>query len=94
MTRSIFPGFTAEASLYKSGANYQPIGVSGTPIAETLFVGRVYPQLPKTIGGESFTCDGLVCTCSGLADCNDMWLSNVCGQIGQCEGDSCFCFRL
>lgn len=34
---------------------------------------------PGTAAATSFTCDMNYCTCSGQADCWDMWHTNVCG---------------
>lgn len=46
-------------------------------------------------GSSEFTCEGLACTCSGDDDCNDMFTSNVCGDLAYCDADTgeCHCLR-
>lgn len=49
-----------------------------------------------TLGGSlGFRCGSLECTCSGDADCNDMFGSGVCGDIAACDEDTgvCRCLR-
>jgi hypothetical protein len=36
-------------------------------------------------GGQGFTCSGFFCTCTGDADCNDMFGSGKCGDITSCD---------
>jgi hypothetical protein len=45
----------------------------------------------KTLG---YTCSGLMCTCSGDADCNDMFTSDVCGDVAVCDENGCSCLRI
>jgi hypothetical protein len=54
-----------------------------------------------TVGGSGlgFQCTGLHCSCNGDDDCNDMFTTNVCGDIAQCYEDSdgsvrCECLRI
>ena len=44
-------------------------------------------------GSLNFNCNGSYCACTGDADCNDMFTTNVCGPSAICIGSSCFCSR-
>ena len=57
--------------------------------------------VPTLVGSSSsgFQCTGLHCSCTGDVDCNDMFSTNVCGDIAQCYEESdgsvnCECLRL
>lgn len=39
-------------------------------------------------------CSGLLCTCSGDVDCNDMFTNHGCGDIAGCDERGCWCLRL
>ncbi len=43
--------------------------------------------LKSTGGGPrlGYTCSGLMCTCTGDVDCNDMFGSGKCGDIASCD---------
>lgn len=90
------PGFTAQDSLYKTSKYYAYRGHS--PLPE----GGVSPALiRRTTGGISggqlslgFTCKGLLCSCNGDNDCNDMFTSNVCGEFALCDETGCYCLRI
>jgi hypothetical protein len=45
-------------------------------------------------GGLNFSCENLVCVCTGDKDCNDLFTSDLCGDISICYPDGCFCLRL
>ena len=45
-------------------------------------------------GGLNFSCQNLVCVCTGDQDCNDLFTSDLCGDIAICYPDGCFCIRL
>jgi hypothetical protein len=47
------------------------------------------------LGGRSlgFTCGGFGCVCTGDADCNDMFTTNVCGPYAVCMDNVCWCSR-
>ena len=47
----------------------------------------------RHFGGQNFSCNGSYCACTGDADCNDMFTTNVCGPTAVCIGTSCFCGR-
>jgi hypothetical protein len=54
----------------------------------------------RTIGTGprmGFTCSGLMCTCTGDADCNDMFTNGGCGPIASCDDSGpepiCSCLR-
>jgi len=98
------PGYIAETSLYQSKCFYRcrmTVGIVAR-------VPTVLPQLGRVVapvrpinagrfagGGRlGFECGGLACTCSGDADCNDMFSTGVCGQIAGCVDDGCWCLRL
>jgi hypothetical protein len=36
-------------------------------------------------GGLGYSCSGLVCTCTGDEDCNDMFGDGVCGDVASCD---------
>lgn len=44
---------------------------------------------------SSFTCNPTFCQCKGDDDCNNMFGSNVCGTVAECnvKTDTCTCFR-
>ncbi|TLY17382.1 MAG: hypothetical protein E6K69_02185 [Nitrospirae bacterium] len=44
--------------------------------------------------GTNFSCEGAQCTCTGDADCNDMFSSGVCGDIAVCNETGCTCLTL
>jgi hypothetical protein len=48
------------------------------------------------IGGVTlnFNCEGLLCSCSGDDDCNDMFTRGGCGDIAACDERGCWCFRI
>jgi hypothetical protein len=50
-------------------------------------------------GGLGYSCSGLVCTCTGDEDCNDMFGDGVCGDVASCDTTNpqqpiCTCFIL
>ncbi len=45
-------------------------------------------------GGLNFSCQNLVCVCTGDQDCNDLFTSDVCGDIAICYPDGCICLRI
>ena len=61
------------------------VGVSSDMRAQKLNLGR----------GRSlnYNCSGLLCTCSGDVDCNDMFTKESC-DISLCPDDGCWCLRL
>ena len=74
------------------------------PASSALFSPGLKPAAPFTVlvknnggggkGGLSYSCEGLQCTCTGDADCNDMFTDGVCGDIASCNDDVCKCLRL
>jgi hypothetical protein len=48
------------------------------------------------IGGGplNYNCEGILCSCSGDADCTDMFTKEACGDIAACDERGCWCFRL
>lgn len=49
------------------------------------------------IGGGTlniYNCDGLLCSCSGDDDCNDMFTKGGCGDIAVCDERGCWCLRI
>ncbi len=44
-------------------------------------------------GSLNFQCGGFGCVCTGDADCNDMFSTNVCGRAAVCIGLYCYCER-
>jgi hypothetical protein len=52
--------------------------------------------LSRPTGTVNFNCDDpLVCTCTGDADCNDLFVSGKCGDLTGCDtGEgNCWCFK-
>lgn len=48
------------------------------------------------VGGVAlnYNCEGILCTCTGDVDCNDMFTKEACGDIAACDERGCWCFRL
>ncbi len=79
------PGYTAGASLYKKSERYQH-EISVRAIND------------RATASFAFNCEGSACVCTGDADCNDMFSTNVCGGSAQCFGSPphpvvCICSR-
>jgi len=52
-------------------------------------------SLTRVSGGTlNFNCEGILCSCSGDDDCNDMFTRGGCGDIAACDERGCWCFRL
>jgi hypothetical protein len=49
---------------------------------------------PAGGGGLNFSCQNLVCVCTGDQDCNDLFTSDLCGDIAICYPDGCVCLRI
>jgi hypothetical protein len=50
--------------------------------------------LSRSAGTLNFNCEGLLCTCTGDADCNDMFTTAGCGDIAVCDERGCACLRI
>jgi hypothetical protein len=51
--------------------------------------------LARLGGGRlNFNCEGLLCSCSGDDDCNDMFTTGGCGDIAVCDERGCWCLRI
>ena len=61
--------------------------VLGAMISSGMMVAMSCTAVSSTGGGaeQSFECDLGICTCTGDADCNDMFESGVCGDIAVCD---------
>lgn len=48
------------------------------------------------IGGGTlnYNCEGILCSCTGDEDCNNMFTKEACGDIAACDERGCWCFRL
>jgi hypothetical protein len=71
-------------------------GAEGATAAEQ--TGTEQSALDNGPGGlHHYECSGLVCNCTGEADCNDMFGSGVCGDVAQCDNTTdpptCWCFK-
>ena len=79
---------TAELSCYSSPNRYA--GSTGRQL-------RLERGTTMTVtAAENFVCDGPVCTCDGLADCTDMFGTDLCGPVALCDstqGLVCGCIR-
>jgi hypothetical protein len=92
---------TAEPTTYKSTYT-QTKQVKISPASQQRKmapVNRFGGVLTVVGGGLGFQCTGLHCSCNGDGDCNDMFSTNVCGDIAQCYEESdgsvrCECLRL
>ena len=54
------------------------------------------PAAGKINNPPSFSCDNNVCSCSGDADCNNLFSSGLCGDLAACTGPgtvTCTCIR-
>lgn len=53
------------------------------------------PVANSSSGGKrlGYSCEGLQCTCTGDADCNDMFEAGICGDIASCNDDVCKCLK-
>ena len=53
------------------------------------------PVANNSVGGKrlGYSCEGLQCTCTGDADCNDMFEAGICGDIASCNDDVCKCLK-
>lgn len=97
------PGFTAEAAAAAPSGHYQLRSRSDG------LDGRVRPaqalsyrtasgfHFGASRQGLGFSCGALGCVCTGDADCNDMFSTNVCGPNAVCfesgSGVVCVCLR-
>ncbi len=77
------PPCTQQASLSK-----KPIINTG---AITALPGKVLS--PPSVEA-AYSCEGLLCTCHGDDDCNDMFLHAGCGDVSSCTDADCSCLRL
>lgn len=51
-------------------------------------------SLARPTGTLNYNCEGLMCTCTGDADCNDMFTKAGCGDIAVCDERGCACLRI
>ncbi len=53
-------------------------------------------SLTRIGGGTTlnYNCEGILCSCTGDADCNDMFTKEACGDIAACDERGCWCFRI
>jgi|GEM_PF-5251643 hypothetical protein len=84
------PGFTAEATLYKTSVSYY-VGKtlsSPTPVTELM-------PAAFGLGGFGYTCDSKTnkCTCTGPQDCFEMGDGHDCKFDAKlkCTGNTCTC---
>jgi len=84
------PGFTAETLASWKNGHYRPLtysqGTHDHVLPAQAFVSRAATGFRVGLGGQGlgFNCGGLGCVCSGDADCNDMFSTNVCGPWAYC----------
>ena len=99
--RGTLPGFLAESALSPSTRDYRGSAGTGAPAYRPQVVsqlagppGALRRSGQRLVAGRTgFACGGFACTCSGDADCNDMFSTAVCGDIAQCVDDMCWCLR-
>ncbi|MEO6391914.1 MAG: hypothetical protein ABIP75_08695, partial [Pyrinomonadaceae bacterium] len=48
---------------------------------------------PGTQGTALVSCEGLLCTCTGDVDCNDMFTNYNCGDLAGCDERGCWCLK-
>jgi hypothetical protein len=53
-------------------------------------------SLARISGGTTlnYNCEGILCSCTGDEDCNDMFTKEACGDIAACDERGCWCFRI
>lgn len=52
-------------------------------------------NLARISGGTlNYNCEGILCTCTGDDDCNDLFTNGGCGDIAMCDEQGCWCFRI
>ena len=61
-----------------------------TPIQSISTGSSFFQTAPGRLG---FSCSRSVCSCTGDADCNDMFTTNVCGKNAICIDNICICWR-
>ena len=96
------PTFSAEKSLYYSTSVYMA-SMNNSVQMRDIYPAQIRHKGLTGVGGfgrgrrelqANFTCSGLRCDCTGDADCNDMFSSNVCGDIASCDESGCACLRI
>ena len=98
------PGFSAGASIGPARRRYRSSSssLSTERVEPALMLGQrsaVRLLAGLGLGGRlGFSCGGGSCTCAGDADCNDMFSTDVCGDVASCqEGPdgsvTCACLR-
>ena len=68
------------------GQAFRPPGIA--------WAGSSFGRIGLTVGGLGYSCSGLECSCTGDSDCNDMFTSNVCGDLAVCDEFGCRCLRV
>lgn len=82
---------TMDALLAKSGKSMRGklrVGLTSDIRTQQLGLNRVGG------GSRSFSCEGVVCYCSGEDDCIALFDTTKCGPIAVCYPDGCVCIRL
>jgi hypothetical protein len=97
------PGYSALSSL-AAPTRYYPARVVSAGPSLTVGVVAQFRRLGSLTGGISvgqlfagragFQCSGFECTCRGDEDCNDLYSTGLCGDIGVCDEDGCRCLRI
>jgi hypothetical protein len=89
------PGFSAAASLRRTGRAYSGKGVAHFARNSTVVPQRSAFGSASAIGATrlGFNCAPWGCVCTGDADCNDMFSTNACGPWAICIDNVCFCGR-
>ena len=95
---------TVELSQLKNGQNTikfsanqtVEVNFSGNKVSNMLLISGTGVRTPFGTSTSAFQCTGGNCSCSGDADCNDMFSSDVCqrnGPVvnGACVGTGCTC---
>jgi len=89
------PGFTAEASIYKSTKSYwmgESLSSDYTIVPQQLIPPNPKIILPVGNSDTSVTCSGTLCVCAGVADCkSDRWTSACAPNTEQCGYLGCTC---
>jgi len=82
------PGLTAEASLYRSGRNYQAAARASRTSAEA-----IAPQIGLGDGRSlsNFVCLGDRCWCAGSSSCADLAQADLCKSDASCFLGFCTC---
>jgi hypothetical protein len=95
MTSQIVRSFVLASAIVVSA-----VGCAAPQAEESLEVSEASALKVGGGGGGTlgYTCSGLLCTCTGDDDCNDMFSDGLCGPISSCDESGpepvCRCLKI